>query len=219
MAPDSPSPAARTREPSLTPTGMRTSTLRAWPPCLIDDPPRRAVIRLFERQLDFVLDVAALLRARRAPAAPRAPRARAAAAAEERAEEIRERILVPEQLVHLLFGHGAVAAAAPPMLMFQAPPPGAAEPPNRARRRGTPGPAAAPVRTAASWRPSSSYFRRLSGSPSTSYASLISLNRASADLSPGIDVGMVLARQLPVRLLDFLVRRRLRDAERLRNNP
>ena len=33
--PDSPSPAARTREPSLTPAGMRTSTMRAWPPCLI----------------------------------------------------------------------------------------------------------------------------------------------------------------------------------------
>ena len=32
----SPSPAARTREPSLTPAGIRTSTLRACPSCLIE---------------------------------------------------------------------------------------------------------------------------------------------------------------------------------------
>src|SRR4026207_61415 len=40
--------------------------------------------------------------------------------------------------------------------------------------------------------PSSSYFLRLSGSPRTSYASLISLNRDSADLSPGFTSGWCL---------------------------
>jgi hypothetical protein len=37
--------------------------------------------------------------------------------------------------------------------------------------------------------PSSSYFLRFSGSPSTSLASLISLNRSSADLSPWLTSG------------------------------
>ena len=44
-----------------------------------------------------------------------------------------------------------------------------------------PSPAAAPASSAAQRAPSSSYFFRLAGSPSTSFASLISLNFSSAD--------------------------------------
>src|SRR5688500_14484984 len=59
-----------------------------------------------------MLDVPSLLRPRR-PSLARAPSLRAGAA-EKRLEEVGERILVAEQLVHLLFAHGPVAAARPP---------------------------------------------------------------------------------------------------------
>src|SRR5262245_31093480 len=80
-------------------------------PLLDRDPAGRAVERFLQRQLDVVLDVASLLRARR-PRLPPAPArlARAAGAAEEGAEEVRERILVAEEVVHLFFGHRPVAA-------------------------------------------------------------------------------------------------------------
>src|SRR6516162_6206657 len=76
------------------------------------------------------------------------------------------------------------------MLIVHAPPsPPPGPPPN-----GEPGPPnGCPCCCACSYirqlAPSSSYLRRLSGSPSTSYASLISLNLLSAPLSPGLTSG------------------------------
>ena len=74
----------------------------------------------------------------------------------------------------------SVIVRKPPPPVFQVAP-GLAPPPN-----GPPGPA--------DWyclqlAPSSSYFRRLSGSLRTSFASLISLKRASAEASPGFTSG------------------------------
>ena len=104
-APRSPSPATRTREPSPTPAGIRTSTVRAWPSCLIDKPPRRAVVARPRAP-------ARSPARRRGPGArprPRPPRVRrprssaARRAAEERVEEVGERIAVAEHLAHLVF--------------------------------------------------------------------------------------------------------------------
>src|SRR5437763_3164001 len=72
--------------------------------------PRSSAIRIFERQIDRLLDVAPLPRARGA--------ARAAGAAsgfafftarEKRAEEIGEGVFVAEQVAHLFSRHGAIA--------------------------------------------------------------------------------------------------------------
>src|SRR5206468_4214489 len=71
-------------------------------------PPGRAVIRILERELDFLLHVAPGARAAR-PAAP-PPRA-LAGAAKERLEEVGKRVLVAEHLAHLIFGHRPEAAA------------------------------------------------------------------------------------------------------------
>src|SRR6185369_11954942 len=69
-----------------------------------------AVIRLVERQIQFVLDIAS--RAGPAASARSArPRRRAAPAAEERGEEVGERIGVAEKVLHLLLCHRAEAAA------------------------------------------------------------------------------------------------------------
>src|SRR5688572_31450077 len=75
--------------------------------------PHRAVVRIFESQLELVFDVASLARGPRAPArAPAGIVSRAAGGtAEERVEEIGERIAVTEHLAHFLFGHRAEAAA------------------------------------------------------------------------------------------------------------
>ena len=77
--PCSPSPATRTREPSPTPAGMRTSTVRAWPSCLSAAGACAAVVRVLERQLDLVLDVAPWPLRARVPAVRAAPRAAGAA--------------------------------------------------------------------------------------------------------------------------------------------
>ena len=151
------------------------------------DTPRGAVIGLFQRQLDGLLDVLALLRPGRPAAARPAPRF-AASAAEERAEEVRERILVAEEVLHLLGRHGAVAAAGPAHVDR----PGILRAARRSRtdsRRGSPGPAAGPVRTSASSRRARRTCAACRASPSTSYASLISLNLDSAVLSPGLTSG------------------------------
>src|SRR4029450_10813792 len=74
-------------------------------------PPHGAVIGVLERQLDLVLDVAPLANA--ASAACRATRgalAASEAAAEERGEEVGERVLIPEHLLHLFLRHRAEAA-------------------------------------------------------------------------------------------------------------
>ena len=144
------------------------------------------------------------------PCRARPAPSRGRAAAKERPEEVGERILVAEEFVHLLFGHRAIAAG-PPMLMFH----GAAAQTDFPHHPGSPVPCCCACSYIRQLAPSSSYLRRFSGSPSTSYASLISLKRASAVLSPGIHVRMMLAGELPVRLLDLFVRSRLRDAEGL----
>ena len=74
-------------------------------------PPRRALVGVFETELDFLLDVAAgALSAR--PSASSAPCAFAGGgAAKEGLEEIRKRVLVAEHLAHFVFGHRAEPAA------------------------------------------------------------------------------------------------------------
>src|SRR5207249_11737247 len=71
-------------------------------------PPRRAVIRILERELDFLLHVAPGAGAAR-PAGP--PPSTLAGAAKEGLEEIGKRVLVAEHLAHLVFGHRPEAAA------------------------------------------------------------------------------------------------------------
>src|SRR5688572_18615744 len=69
-----------------------------------------AVVRLLERQLHFVLHVAAgpltCTSGAGTPAGARIAES-AAAPAEERREEVGERVLVPEDLLHLLLRHRA----------------------------------------------------------------------------------------------------------------
>ena len=73
-----------------------------------------------------------------------------------------------------------------------------------ARRRPPPGPVTVPKR---------SYCARLSGSDRTVYASLTSLKRSSAALSPGLLVGVVHPGELAVGLLQLRVVGVARDAE------
>src|SRR5206468_6599028 len=69
---------------------------------LLDRQPlRRAVIRIFETELDFLLHVASGARAARSAAAPAAG-AVAACAAKERLEEVGEGMLVSEHLAHFV---------------------------------------------------------------------------------------------------------------------
>src|SRR5262245_5403085 len=67
-----------------------------------EEPSRRAVIRILERQFDFVLDIAAwaLTPSARAGLAPCRTTEVATAAAEERGEEVGERIRVAEEILH-----------------------------------------------------------------------------------------------------------------------
>src|SRR5687767_3786417 len=76
-------------------------------------PPRRAVERVVERQVELVLDVAAgpLTGACTPRPAAGTLEASAAAPAKEGREEVRERAGVPEHLLHLFLGHRPVAAA------------------------------------------------------------------------------------------------------------
>src|SRR5205807_1858994 len=73
-------------------------------------PRRGATVRLLERQLDLVFHVMALARPGTAAGTPSRL---ATCPAEERLEEIRERILVAEDPVHLFFAHRPEAAARP----------------------------------------------------------------------------------------------------------
>src|SRR5437879_4322079 len=70
---------------------------------------RASVKRFLEAELDFLFDVTPLAR----PPGACAPRsgARPRRAAEERVEEVRKRIFLPEHLARLLFGHRTEAAA------------------------------------------------------------------------------------------------------------
>src|SRR5437879_5843933 len=66
--------------------------------------PRGPLIRVFESELDFLLEIAAVTRTAAARAAPSL--ARSGRAAEEGMEEIGERVST-ERLVHFFFGHRA----------------------------------------------------------------------------------------------------------------
>src|SRR5687767_10847553 len=76
-------------------------------------PSRRALVRVFERQLELVLDVAAgpLTGAACPRPAGAALEATATATAEEGREEVGERTGVPEHVLHLFLGHRPVATA------------------------------------------------------------------------------------------------------------
>src|SRR4029079_2177225 len=135
-----------------------------------------------------------------------------AAAAEEGLEEIRERVLAPEHLVHLFLRHRAVALAARSAAAeVDVPAAGAAAELTgveaAALRRavlfvGAPVGAELVVLLA---------LRRIA----EHFVGLVDLLEARfRGLVAGIHVRMVLPRQLPVRLFDFLVARGLRDAER-----
>jgi hypothetical protein len=164
------------------------------------DAPGRAVEGLLERQLDRMLDVASLLAARRPAARPAAFARPARAAAEERLEEIRERILIAEEILHLLFGHRPVAAGAATHV----------DGPGAALTRGV-----AERRT----RPRLSLLLRLLVHPPVGAQLVVLfplvgiaehfvrfvdlLELPLGGLVPGIDVGMELPRQLAERLLDL----------------
>src|SRR5262249_93994 len=180
------------------------------------DPARRPVIAVLERQLDLLLDVAAVMRLRRArraaAAAARARLARRAGASEERLEEIGERVVVAEHLVHLFRRHRPVAAlAAGPAAAEMGVPPAAAE-----LTRIEAGAAGARARL-------------FVGAPvGAQLVVLLALGRIAEDfvrlvdllelglgrLVAGIHVRMVLARELPEGLFDLFLACRLRDAER-----
>ena len=98
------------------------------------------------------------------------------------------------------------------MLMFQAPP-------CRRRRRtaspATAGPAAAPARTSASWRRARRTSCRLSAIAEHLVGLVDLLELRLGGLVARVHVGMMLAGELAVRLLDLFLRRALGDAERL----
>ena len=136
-----------------------------------------------------------------------------ASAAEERAEEIRERILVAEELVHLLFGHRPVPARAAHIDV-----PGAALRPPESPNGEPPGPSLAlllrllvhpPVRAELV------VFLALVGIAEHLVRLVDLLELRLGGLVPRIHVGMKLAGELAERLLDLLLRRGLGDAERL----
>ncbi len=167
---------------------------------------------LLERELHRVLDIATFLDPRRA--APSSPPgfAGAAATTKERVEEVRERILISEEIPHFLFGHRAIAAGTAHVDV-----PGASL-------------GAGGVAVRRTWPLLPLLTRLLVHLPvGAELVVLLSLLAVSQDfvrfvdflelglggLVPGIYVGMVLAGELPERLLQLFVRRVLGDAERL----
>src|SRR5262245_5315451 len=179
------------------------------------EPARRTPIDVFERQLDLLLDVASVTCLRRARAAarpPSRPRLAGARSSEERLEEVGERVVVAEHLVHLFRRHRAVAALAARPAAAEMHVPAAAAELTRIEAG------------AAGTRP-----RLFVGAPvRAEFVVLLALRRIAEDfvrlvdlleprlgrLVAGVHVRMVLARQLAERLFDFLLTRGLRDAER-----
>ena len=138
------------------------------------DRERRPGERVLELDLGLALDVLAPARdpASSATGAEVARRLRSGAA-EELLEEVTERRTAAEHALELVRRDRPI-----PEVFVVA---------RKGVRRGL------PARSHCSYSchrgPSSSYFLRFSGSPSTSLASLISLNRSSADLSPWLTSG------------------------------
>ena len=195
--------ATRTREPSFTPAGIRTSTLRVWPSCLIAKrrvAPWNASSSVSSRSCSTSRPrLARDARPWRGRPALRFGRA----AAEERVEEVRERVLVAEDPPHLVFGHRPEAALA-------------AADVHRPRA------VAEGARPALLLRllvlaPVGAQFVVLAALVRVAehLVGLVDLLEARlGGLVARVDVRVDLARELAVRLLDLLLGRGLRDAER-----
>src|SRR5262245_10778936 len=160
---------------------------------------RRAAIRVFERKLDLVLDIAsgplpntAALRAG----------TRSHAATEERGEEVGEGIRVAKQFLHLLLRHRAESAAGPADIE-------AARERIGSARLGTSLLVHPPVGAEL-------VVLLTFGRIAENFVGLVDLLEARfGGLVARIDVGMELAGQFAEGLLDLLLRRSLRDAKRL----
>src|SRR5438552_8833383 len=169
-------------------------------------PPRRALVRILETELDFLLDVTAGALSARPPASSAPCAFAGGGAAKEGLEEIRKRVLVAEHLAHFVFGHRAELAA-----------------PRTAAEIDVPTAELTGIETRAA---GAGLFVRAPVRPEL--VVLLALGRVAEDLVrlvdflepglrrlvPGVDIGMVLARQLAVRLLDFLVGGGLGDTAR-----
>src|SRR6266540_937267 len=172
-------------------------------------PAHRAVVRILEAELELLLHVAPGV------GAPAGATARARpgfltgpAAAEERLKEIGERVRIAEHLAHLVFGHRAETAAL-----------------RRAAAAEMDVPSRARLARIESRTRSSLLVHAPVGTELVVLLALLGIAehfvRFVELFEPGfgrlvarIDVGMVLPRQLAVRLLDFLLRGCLRHAER-----
>ena len=172
----------------------------------------RAVIRLFERQLDFVLDVAALLRARRAPL-PRRGRLRAAPPPPKNVRKKSEN--------GSSFPNSSCISSS--VIVRYAARPAHVDVPGAAARRTAAERVAAGEALAlllrlfvlAPVRPELVVLPPLVRVAEHLVRLVDFLEARLGRLVARIDVRVVLSRQLPVRLLEFLVRRGLGDAERL----
>src|SRR5262245_18129660 len=167
-------------------------------------PPRRAVVSALEAELDLVFDVASGARPAGAPAAGARLTSAKTATAEERLEEIREGVLAPEHLVHLFLRHRAIAglAAASEVRVPRARLTRIESLARAGLFVGTPVGAELVVLLALGG--IAEHLVRLGQILEARLRSLVAR----------IDVGVVLARQLPVRLLDLLLGRGFGDAER-----
>ena len=173
--------------------------LRRVPFVLDRQAARGAAERLFERQFDVVFDVPA----RRGPARPLSPRPASAGAARRRRTGGRSPRTGPRSRTSRRISSSVIVRKPPP-------PPGCV--PGAARRRGAAlllrllvlAPVGAEfVVLAALLRVAEHLVRLVDG-----------LEACLGGLVAGVDVGMKLARELPVRLLDFLVGGVLGHAER-----
>ena len=203
--PCSPSPLTRTRDPSVTPAGMRHRNRARVAVGLDRQLARRALRGLLQRQRDLRLDVAAVA------ARPRLGGAAAPAGV--------LRIHAPPKNVWKKSENGS---SSPNMsrissaVMVRNPPPGrrprSARSSRQVRRAGPPGAARLLVHPPVG--PELVVLPALVGIAEHLVGLVDLLELRLGRLVARIDVRVVLARKLPERLLDFLFRRRFRDAER-----
>ena len=174
--------------------------------------PRRDMEGVLEGELDLVLDVATLAGSRAPAIGARPARAGAGlalsetAAAEERREEVGERMLISEHLLHFLRRHRpeAAAALAATTAVVDVPLSGEWIRPARAFRLFVCAPVGAKLVVFPAFLRIAEDFVRL--------VDLLELRFSS--LVVRIDVGVMLPRQLPEGLLDLLLRGALIYAER-----
>src|SRR5262249_4211346 len=175
---------------------------------------RRPAIDVFERKFDLLLDVAALpdvRGARLAGASAPACAGTRPAAAEEGLKEVGERVVAPEHLVHLFLGHRAVAAFAGTAAAEVDVPPATTE-----LARIEPAAAGAGARLLVGAPVRAQLVVLLPLRRITEHlVGLVDLLEAGLGcLVAGIDIRVVLARQLAEGLLDLFLARGLRHAER-----